>query len=54
VLWPSLIEGADVAALVERLRQEYGLPEGDAERDVTAFVDSLKELEVLEGSEPPR
>jgi hypothetical protein len=52
VLWPSLVEGAEVPTLVARLRDEYGVGEADAKRDVMSFVDSLRQLEVLERSEP--
>jgi hypothetical protein len=47
-LWPSLVEGTDVQALAGQLRRDYGLDEADAVRDAAAFVDALRELEVLE------
>lgn len=53
VLWPSLVEGTDMAALIARLRDTYGLEEADAARDVAAFVDALRRLDVIE-EVPPR
>ena len=53
VLWPSLVEGTDMAALIARLRDTYGLEEGDAARDVAVFVDALRRLDVIE-EVPPR
>ena len=47
-LWPALVSGTDVPALAEQLRRDYGLGEADALRDASAFVDALRDLEVLE------
>ena len=52
VLWPALVEGADMAALIGRLRDSYGLDEPDAARDVAAFVDALRRLDVIEEVPP--
>lgn len=40
-LWAALAEGTTHAALVELLRQRFGISEEIAVRDVTAFVESL-------------
>jgi hypothetical protein len=42
LLWRELVEGASSERLVERLREEYGLAEDLALRDVGAFVELLR------------
>jgi hypothetical protein len=46
-LWPSLSEGATRDQLVERLCDAYRVDEATAARDVDAFLDSLRERELL-------
>jgi hypothetical protein len=48
VLWPAVVEGATVAALSERLAQEYSLERQVAERDVRVLIDSLSGEGLLE------
>ncbi len=47
-LWPAVVEGATVAALTERLAQEYALERRVAERDVRVLVDALNGEGLLE------
>jgi Coenzyme PQQ synthesis protein D (PqqD) len=42
LLWRELVEGASSARLAERLREEYGLAEDAALRDVRAFLELLR------------
>jgi hypothetical protein len=48
MLWPALVEGADPAGLALRLREAYGLDELQAAGDVAAFIEALRELDVIE------
>lgn len=47
VLWPLLVDGADRAALVDRLADHYGLDDETATRDVAAFLAGLDERKLL-------
>jgi hypothetical protein len=42
LLWRELVEGASPERLADRLREEYGLAEDAAVRDVGAFVELLR------------
>ncbi len=46
-LWPALSEGATREQLVERLRSAFDVDQGAAGRDVDAFLESLRERELL-------
>jgi Coenzyme PQQ synthesis protein D (PqqD) len=48
VLWKRLAEGTSTAELVGVLRDRYGISEDVAERDVAAFVASLRARSLLE------
>jgi hypothetical protein len=48
VLWPSVVEGATVDALADRLSQEFSLDRRVAERDVRGLVDALSGEGLLE------
>jgi len=48
-LWPALIEGATREQLVGRLEDGFGIDRGRAERDLDAFLNSLREQDLLEG-----
>lgn len=46
-LWPALSEGATREQLVERLCARFGVDEETAGRDVDAFLEMLRERELL-------
>ena len=46
-LWPALIDGATPAQLAQQLAGEFGLEGEQARRDADAFLDSLRELDLL-------
>jgi Coenzyme PQQ synthesis protein D (PqqD) len=49
LLWPMLAVGCDRERLQARLVQEFGIDEARAERDLEAFLASLRERDLLEG-----
>lgn len=48
LLWQTLEKGADEAALVKALTDEYDVSTEQAQRDAKSFVDRLRELGCLE------
>lgn len=48
LLWGLLLAGSDEKNLAEKLKEEYGIPEDQAARDVGVFLDSLKKIGCLE------
>ncbi len=50
-LWPLLADGATRAALIAALLGEFDVTEAQADTDVDAFIGSLRDLGLLEGSE---
>ena len=48
ILWPALLEGAEVNELVDRLMEAYGLDRTTAARDVDTFVQALENQDLLE------
>jgi hypothetical protein len=48
ILWEDLASGATRDTLVQRLTDAYGVNPADAGVDVDGFVDSLRELDLLE------
>jgi Coenzyme PQQ synthesis protein D (PqqD) len=47
LLWRELAQGASAERLVDRLREEYGLAQDVALRDVGAFVELLRGHDLL-------
>ena len=48
LLWGLLQDGTDEKSLVEKLKEEYGISEEQAARDVGVFLDTLKKVGCLE------
>ena len=48
-LWETLAAGADRRALVERMLHDFDVDEATAERDVDAFLATLRERGLIEG-----
>ncbi|HEY1358341.1 MAG TPA: PqqD family protein [Thermoleophilaceae bacterium] len=48
-LWPALIEGASRDDLVSTLEQRFGLDRARAEGDLDAFLELLRDRDLLEG-----
>ena len=48
-LWPDLLAGATREDLVARLVESFDVEEATAGRDVDAFLDVLRERDLLEG-----
>ncbi|MBR4501368.1 MAG: PqqD family protein [Clostridia bacterium] len=48
LLWGLLQDGTDEKSLVEKLKEEYGIFEEQAARDVGVFLDTLKKVGCLE------
>ncbi len=48
-LWPALIEGASREELVSTLEQRFGLDRARAEGDLDAFLELLRDRDLLEG-----
>lgn len=49
LLWPALVEGTTMDALVACLVESYEIPVSTARKDVDAFVRALAEQHLLEG-----
>lgn len=47
-LWPRLAEGADVDELVAVVLEGFAVDEETARRDIAAFLDQLRERDLLE------
>lgn len=48
-MWPALVEGVTRDALVGQLRGRFDIDQTRAEADVDAFVETLRERDLLEG-----
>jgi hypothetical protein len=48
VLWPCLLAGSTREELVARLTESFDVDEASAERDVDAFLETLRERGLLE------
>jgi coenzyme PQQ synthesis protein D (PqqD) len=48
-VWPALAEGATRAELVARLEEKFGVDRARAEKDLDAFLETLRERDLLEG-----
>ncbi len=48
LLWGLLLNGSDEKSLAAKLKEEYGISEDQAARDVEMFLDSLKKIGCLE------
>jgi hypothetical protein len=48
-LWPALIEGASRDDLVSTLEERFGLDRARAEGDLDAFLELLRDRDLLEG-----
>ncbi|HET9059905.1 MAG TPA: PqqD family protein [Acidimicrobiales bacterium] len=53
VMWPLLARGCEYSALVEALVAQFDISHDKADLDAGAFVRSLEDLHLLEGSEHP-
>lgn len=49
VLWPRLVTGATRDQLAAQLVSEFAIERPQAEREVDAFIEELRRLELLEG-----
>jgi Coenzyme PQQ synthesis protein D (PqqD) len=47
-LWPALIEGATREQLAATLEEKYGVDRARAERDLDAFLELLRDRDLLE------
>lgn len=47
-LWNLLADGADENSLLEALLKEYDVPKDVAAKDIAAFINKLKEADILE------
>jgi coenzyme PQQ synthesis protein D (PqqD) len=47
LLWPRLLDGATHNDLVQTLVDDFGLASSEAESDVSAFLQDLREQELL-------
>ena len=47
-IWPRLVTGATHAELVTEIRERYDVADEDATRHVDAFLESLREKDLLE------
>ena len=48
-LWPLLAGGATLERLSEELAAAFGVDRAEADRDVAAFVDGLRERRLVDG-----
>ena len=52
VLWRALETGSTIAEMADLLVAEFGIGEDQARQDTAAFVDQLKELDMIDIEEP--
>ena len=53
LMWHSLVDGSTSEGLVELLRATYGIPADRAQVDVDAFLDVLREHQLLAVADHP-
>lgn len=47
MLWPAMVQGAKMNALVEMLSEQAGISQEQARRDVSAFVAACRQRDLL-------